>query len=148
MAKKFRRNGMESLSDYKVQLSFPVRWGEMDAFQHVNNTVYLKWIEHARVEYLTTINGSLTQQEMGPILARLDCIYIHPIHFPDTVTVGFRTTEIMDDRLICEGRIFSGKHQKLCAISHNTIMAYNFKKQIKDEIPEVWKAKIMELDEI
>jgi hypothetical protein len=39
-------------------VSIPVAWGEMDAFQHVNNVIYARWIETARMAYLDRIGGS------------------------------------------------------------------------------------------
>ncbi len=148
MSKRHRQSGLESLVDFKHKIEFPVRWGEMDALGHVNNTTYLKWVEVARVDYLMKLNGELKDENIGPIVARLDCTFIYPVHFPDTVKIGFKTTQILEDRMICEARIFSEKHQKLCAISHNTIMAYNFKKPGKVDIPDEWRAKISIWEEI
>lgn len=148
MAHKKHKSGMESLMDFKHKIKLPVRWGEMDALQHVNNTVYLKWIEVARVDYLTKLKTNIEDQTIGPIVARLDCTYIYPVHFPDTVSIGYRVSEILEDRIICEGRIFSETNQRLCAISHNTVMAYDFKAGQKVEIPEIWRAKIRQWEEI
>ena len=39
------------LARYPVVITFPVAWGEMDAFQHVNNTVYARWAESGRMAY-------------------------------------------------------------------------------------------------
>ena len=39
------------LSEYACQVSIHVQWGDMDAFQHVNNVIYLGWVESARVKY-------------------------------------------------------------------------------------------------
>ena len=40
------------LADYPMILEIPVAWGEMDAFQHVNNIIYLRYAESARIVYL------------------------------------------------------------------------------------------------
>jgi len=44
---------MKELKEYPVHVEIPVRWSDMDAFKHVNNVVYLKWVEIARIEYMT-----------------------------------------------------------------------------------------------
>ena len=44
------------LADFPVLIAWPVQWGDMDAFQHVNNTVYFRWFESA---------GSLIQRAWG-----------------------------------------------------------------------------------
>lgn len=141
-------NIKKELSPFKLQLELPVRWGEMDAFQHVNNTVYLKWVEQARVEYLRQfVLGNLDQITMGPILARQDIRYIFPITYPDTVIVGYRVSEIQEDRLLCEAKIYSKKYERLSAIAYVTIMAYDFGALRKADIPVDWVMKIQEVED-
>ncbi len=42
----------EVLKEYKVVSVINVQWGDMDAYQHVNNVVYVRWGENARIDYL------------------------------------------------------------------------------------------------
>ena len=32
-------------------MSMPIRWGDMDAFGHVNNTVYFRYMEQVRISW-------------------------------------------------------------------------------------------------
>ena len=41
----------------------PVRWGDMDAYNHVNNTVYFRYLEQTRVEWLEQIGGRVSPDE-------------------------------------------------------------------------------------
>ena len=139
---------MKQLSKFPVKLDIPVRWADMDAFKHVNNVVYLEWAEMARIEYLiSNIIGDLNNISLGPILARQDCRYIFPVTFPDTACVGCRVSEIQEDRLVFEVKIYSKKYDKLCAIVYNTVMAYDFKKLRKSDIPVDWVMKIQDIEE-
>lgn len=138
----------KELAPYKLRVDIPVKWGDMDAFQHVNNTVYLKWIEHARVEYLRLhVLGSLDKMSVGPILARQDIRYIFPITYPDTVIVGYRVAQIEEDRLLCEAKVWSKTHNRLSAIAYVTIMAYDFVGLRKADVPVDWVMKIQELED-
>lgn len=134
----------ESKSTY-ASLEIPVQWGDMDAAQHVNNTVYLRWMESARLALFTKLNaGKMEFVEIGPILAWQDCKYIFPITYPDSVTINLDVIALKADRIICEGKIYSKLHNKLAAISNNTTMAYNYRKRVKSEIPDSWKQKIVD----
>ena len=65
----------ELLSAYPVITEQAVIWGDMDAFQHVNNTIYFRWFETARIRYFEEI-GFLEHLEatgVGPILAETSC---------------------------------------------------------------------------
>src|SRR4051812_27249954 len=55
-----------------VTVEIPVAWGDMDAFGHVNNTVYFRWFESARIAYFEKIglNERMKRDKKGPILAR------------------------------------------------------------------------------
>jgi len=139
---------MKELKDYPVQIEIPVRWSDMDAFKHVNNVIYLKWVEIARIEYMTKfITGDLNNISLGPILARQDCRYIFPVTFPDTVYIGIKVSELQSDRIIFEAKVFSKKYEKLCAIVYNTVMAYDFVNLRKAEIPVDWVMKIQDVEE-
>jgi len=39
------------LADHPVVITWPVQWGDQDAFGHVNNVVYFRWMESARIAY-------------------------------------------------------------------------------------------------
>ncbi len=78
------------LAEFPVVITLPVQWGDQDAFGHVNNTVYFRWFESARIAYFERIGLShvLDVEPIAPILASISCDYRRPITFPDTVQVG------------------------------------------------------------
>jgi acyl-CoA thioester hydrolase len=81
---------------WPVTLEIPVAWGDMDAFAHVNNTVYLRWFESARIAYFR-LAGVLDRMELdgiGPILARATIDFRKPVTFPDRISVSARVPEL------------------------------------------------------
>lgn len=75
---------------YPVRLTLQVAWGEMDAFGHVNNAVYLRWFESARITYFREVGVAVAASDGGllrPILARATVDFRKPITWPDEVTV-------------------------------------------------------------
>jgi acyl-CoA thioester hydrolase len=75
------------LAAMAVTYETPVAWGDMDAFRHVNNTVYLRWFESARIALFA--EAGLADPDanggVGPILARSEIDYRVPLYFPDRV---------------------------------------------------------------
>jgi acyl-CoA thioester hydrolase len=109
-----------SLGRFPVRLTVPVQWGEQDAFHHVNNTVFLRWFESARIAYFSAIGLAIElqgQASLRPILARATIDYRAPVTFPDTITVeatvkafgnksftmGYRATSQAQGRVVAEG---------------------------------------------
>ena len=70
----------KSPKEFPVQVRIPVAWGDMDAFNHVNNVVYFKWFESARIAYFehTESMGVMRAEGIGPILASTSCRYRAP----------------------------------------------------------------------
>ena len=128
-----------------VSLDVMVHWGDMDAMQHVNNIVYLKWIESTRLLLFEQLMGGTAGQEyISPILAWSDIKYIAPVYYPDTVHVEFSVTDMEEDRIQGEARLYSKKLNKLVAISKSITKAYNTKQLKKAAIPSQWKKRLKE----
>ena len=129
-----------------VSLEVCVHWGDMDAMQHVNNIIYLKWVESTRLLLFEQLMKGETAgvAEIGPILAWSDIKYIAPVVYPDTVKIDFDIVEIKEDRLECQAHLYSIEQNRLVAISKNTIKAYNIKKLKKAEIPSHWISQLRE----
>lgn len=138
----------KSISDYKTTFEFEVHWGDMDAANHVNNLIYLKWTETARILYFEKvgIDISFRSADAGPILGWQDCKYIFPITFPDTAIIGVKTTEILEDKFMMECAVFSKKHNRIAAISSQSIVPYDYLKFKKIAIPQHWIENIERLD--
>ena len=65
--------------------TFDVRWGDMDAMGHVNNTVYFKYMEHGRVEWFRDIGFLLLPNGQAPVIANAFCNFKRQLKYPDTV---------------------------------------------------------------
>lgn len=70
------------------QARIPVRWGDLDADGHVNNTVFLRYVEEARLQWARALSLSTSAPGLTPVVANLACEYLAPLHYPATVTVS------------------------------------------------------------
>ena len=127
------------LSDYPVIIDIPVAWGEMDAFQHLNNVVYFRYFESARIAYFDAIEAMTVMETtgVGPILAETRCRYKLPLTYPDTISVGARIVELAADRCLMHYRVVSHRHGKVAADGDARIVSYDYKAGIKAPLPAV-----------
>lgn len=66
----------------------PVRWGDMDALGHVNNTVYFRFAEQARIDWLADLGmHDIVAVDSGPVIINASCTFLKPVTFPATVEV-------------------------------------------------------------
>lgn len=134
---------------FPVEVETPVAWGEMDAFGHVNNTVFFRYFETARIAYFDEIDftGGPERGEVGPILHSTHCRFRRPLTYPDTVTVGARVTETAEDRLTMEYRVVSRKLEAVAAEGGGVVVSYHYGDARKAPLPERIRRRIRELED-
>jgi len=136
---------MEHLVEgYPVVIKFPVQWGDMDAFQHVNNVSYFRYLENARLAYFESFDiiGFMAKSGVGPILAATSCVFKTPLKYPDTVLVAAKVTTIKEDRFTMDYRIVSTKQQKVAAEADSVIVTFDYRANKKVPVPEEFRRLI------
>jgi acyl-CoA thioester hydrolase len=139
----------ESLAGFPVVIDIPVAWGEMDALRHVNNIVYFRYFESARIAYFEKLRlwEFMNQTGVGPILASIQCKFKIPLTYPATVSVGARIPSIEQDRFVMEYRAVSHKSQAIAAEGEGVVVSYNYRESKKTPLPEEMKQRILTLEE-
>lgn len=63
----------------------PLRWGDMDAMGHVNNTLYFRYLEIARVDWLEKAKCGVNPQGQGPVIVNAFCNFYRQLEYPGEV---------------------------------------------------------------
>jgi acyl-CoA thioester hydrolase len=66
-------------------MTMPIRWGDMDAMGHVNNTVYFRYMEIIRIEWMHGIGAAPNPQGQGPVIVNGFCNFIRQLAYPGEV---------------------------------------------------------------
>lgn len=133
---------MAALEGYPVVVTSPVHWGEMDAYQHVNNTVYLRWFETGRAAYfdragIWTLGSAPTG--VGPIFHSVQCRYRIPVTYPDEVEIGVRVEAVSEDRFVVHHAVFSKEHGRVAAEGQGVVVSFDYGAQRKAPLPAAWR---------
>ena len=136
------------LDGFSVVFSIPVQWGEQDAFQHVNNVVYFRWFESARIAYTNRLGlgDVMARFQVGPILAAIACDYRRPVTFPDTVHVGSRVTKIGRTSFAMEHALVSEAAAAVAAEGRSTIVVYDYNAATPVPVPDEIRRAIAALE--
>ena len=138
-----------ALGRWPVSLEVPVAWGDMDAFDHVNNTVFLRWFESARIAYFGEL-GFLDRMEsdgVGPILARATCDYRLALRYPDRVRVEATVTRLGTSSFVMGYRAFSAEHDALAAEGEGVIVLLDYGSGQKAPLDDDLRRAIEALEE-
>jgi acyl-CoA thioester hydrolase len=125
------------LAKFPRVIELPLEWGDMDAFQHVNNTVYFRWFESARIAYFQDVGllDSMATTGVGPILASTDCRFRIPLDYPDTVSVGARVPRVGADRFVMEYLVVGHRSAKAAANGTGLIVSFDYRAGRKAPLP-------------
>ena len=67
------------------EIVVPIRWGDMDAMGHVNNTIYFRYLEIVRLEWLFKVGAPPDPSGHGPVIVNAFCNFIRQLEFPGDV---------------------------------------------------------------
>ena len=67
------------------EMTIPIRWGDMDAMKHVNNTSYFRYFETIRIEWMHSIGATPNPDGEGPVIVNAFCNFIRQLEFPGAV---------------------------------------------------------------
>lgn len=132
--------------EYKVAFEQVVAWGDMDAFGHVNNTIYLRYFESARVRYFDAVPELAGFQGTEiPVVANIACSFKRPVVYPDTLTVkvGVASMGRASLKMTCE--MVSPK-VGVAAIAECTIVIIDSTKGHSVRIPPIWREAIARIE--
>ena len=129
----------ELLSGFPVVIELPIQWGEMDAYGHVNNTVFFRFFESARIAFLDRCGflAAYHELQVGAILHSTACRFRRPLLYPDTISVGARASEVLPDRFVMEYKIVSHSQDEVVAEGTGTVVSFDYKTRSKTDLPEM-----------
>ena len=134
------------MNAFPVSVRFPVQWGEMDAFGHVNNARFLTWFEAARIAYLSRVGlWGKEASGLGPILASAQVDYLRPVRFPAQLEVGARVSRIGNTSFTMEYAV-EDEAGTLCARGSAVVVTLRYSAHQKIPVPEPLRAAIEQLE--
>lgn len=135
---------MIELSHYPVIYEQKVAWGDMDAFGHVNNVQYYRYIESARIEYFDALN--VFAEETLTVVASSQCKYLKPVFYPDHLKIYTRTDEMRNSAIRMHYVLYSEQQQQIIAEGEAVVVFVDKVDMKKMAIPESLRQKIITLE--
>jgi acyl-CoA thioester hydrolase len=116
------------LTGYPVVMRLSVQWGDMDSFQHVNNTIYFRWFESVRIDYTSRLGFAemIREKRLGMILAAISCNFRKQVRFPDQVLIGARVARFGNSSFLMEHAVASEEQGALVADGSSTLVFFDY----------------------
>ena len=129
--------------DFPVKLSLRIDYAELDTFGHVNNVMFMKYVQAARVHYWEQIGlyQHFVATRLGPMLASVKCDYRKPLHYPGSVVIYTRMKSIGNSSFSFQHHILNDK-EELVAEAEDVMVMFDFNKNEKLSFPKEFRNKV------
>lgn len=133
-------------SDFNHFFGLSTRWGDQDAFGHINNALYSRYYESARIGYFektTQMSFDANSDEIA-IMADLKIAFLQQLHYPAEIEIGSRISRMGNSSLVLDAAIFRKGDDTLISTSRATLVWFDLKANQKKPIPQ--KSRDMTID--
>jgi acyl-CoA thioester hydrolase len=110
-----------------------VRFRDLDSLGHVNNAVFLTYLEEARIAYLVPFGAEASDM----ILARVEIDFRAPLRMGDELEIGVRPARVGTKSFDLEYEVHSGG--TLAAEAKTVLVSYDYATRRPVELPESWR---------
>jgi acyl-CoA thioester hydrolase len=117
-----------------------VRFRDLDVMGHVNNAVYLTYIESARVAYLQDLGAAATLEDMSIIVARIEIDFRAPVGFGEEVEISVHASRFGEKSFDLDYVLRIGG--KVVAEAKSVLVSYDYGKGEAVDLPEEWREKL------
>lgn len=133
---------------FNTELNLRIDWSELDVANHINNVMFMKYVQAARVNYWEKMGlyQDFLKTNKGPMLAHTECQYKNPLFYPGTVVIKTKVVFVKNTSFGFSHHIYN--HEGiLCAEANDVMVLYNFNEGEKIQIEDRWRAKINEIEQ-
>ena len=106
-----------------ASLVMPVRWRDLDAFEHVNNASYLTYLEEARLHWFAQIEG-WTTDTVAPVVAAVQINYRRQLGWPATLSIDLYCERLGNSSLTIAYRIIDANDGAIVYADGNTVLVW------------------------
>ena len=139
------------MSQFRFYHPIEVRYGDLDPQGHVNNAKYLTYFEQARIAYWIDMGFFTADQsfmEIGVILADVHLTYLAPVYFGQKIKVGVHVARLGSKSMMWEQNVVDIESGQEFAKAEIVIVAYDYRQEKTIPIPQGWREKIVEFEDL
>ncbi len=141
---------MDETDPFRYYYPLDVRYGDLDAQGHVNNAKFVTYMEAARFKYLERvglIQPGTPWEDLGIIIAEVQCAYKAPVQYPETLRIYVRTSAVGNKSFTFEYRMHRASDGTVVATGRSVQVAYDYRNAQTMRVPEAWRERLSAFEE-
>ena len=129
------------MEGYRFVHAQEVAFRDLDAFGHVNNAVYLTYIENARIGYVREVLGIESLEGLLLIVASVKIDFRSRANLGETLEIGSRTTRVGTKSFDVDHEV-RGPDARLVAVASTTLVTFDYRGDTTMPVPDLWRERI------
>lgn len=136
---------MPTMEGYRYVHRRTVEFRDVDAAQHVNNAVYLTYLETARIDHLREVLEVASIEELTVIVANVNVDFRSPALYGETLDVGARVPRVGTKSFEMDHEIRTGDG-RLVLEATSVLVTYDYAAGIPMAVPDGWRRRLEAYD--
>lgn len=141
------------LSNFNIKflhkVSVQIRFNDIDVVGHVNNAMYLQYLDFARMDYFKQVFANIIDwRKESLILAKIEMEYFEPVFLGDKISVYTKIEKIGNKSIQMHQHIVKddNEEEELVASCTSILVGYDYTKQSSMKISQDWKEKVLDYE--
>ncbi len=132
---------------FSTYLELPVQWGDMDAFGHINNVMYLRYFETARIRYFERMHGfQYFAETVKPVIVSISGEYKRAVVFPDTLKIYVGVSKLGNASMTMRCQMFSSQQQTLAFEGEAVLVMVDLAAQRPQRLSDEMRQFVLNID--
>jgi len=128
------------MDGFRIVHAQPVEFRDLDGLGHVNNAVYLNYLENGKIAYFRDVVGAADLHHLG-IVADVKIAYRSPAFLGEELVVGVRVGRLGTKSMEFEFEI-RGRDGRLVAEGTSVHVTFDYDRQEPIPVPDEWRRRI------
>jgi acyl-CoA thioester hydrolase len=122
-----------------------VTFRDLDVFDHVNNAVYLTYIENARIGYMRDVLGVESPEDLLVIVAKVNIDFRSRASLGEVLEIGARVSRIGTKSFDLDHEV-RGPDARLVAVASTTLVTFDYRGDTTMPLPDLWRERIQSFE--
>jgi acyl-CoA thioester hydrolase len=139
-----------SRDEFRFFIPMPTRWGDSDQNGHINNAMFVRYLESGRLDYHDELFNKHIDQSPHPgfILASLAIDFLRQVNHPAELAIGTRISRLGNSSFQSDGAIFLPNDETPVVISTSACVWFNYDKNCSERIPQAAREAVINYERV
>jgi len=136
--------------EFRFFIPMPTRWGDSDKNGHINNAMFVRYLESGRLDYYAEVFDKQFDQSSHPnfILASLQIDYLKQVNHPAELIIATRVSSLGNSSFRSDGAIFVGDDEMPVVMSRSVCVWFNYDRNCSERMPQAARDAVINYERV